>query len=67
MDERIVELETRLAFQEQSIQTLNETVIEQARQIERLSGELEALKQRMRAIAPSIIATEAEETPPPHY
>jgi SlyX protein len=67
MHERLAELETRLAFQEQTIQELNEVVTRQQAEIDRLSQGYETLKLQLLELAPSLVADRAEETPPPHY
>ncbi|MEJ2396658.1 MAG: SlyX family protein [Candidatus Thiodiazotropha sp.] len=67
MEERIVELETRLAFQEDAIYHLNQTVSEQQHQIDALTEVLEILKQRLRSLSPSPLGSEGPEPPPPHY
>lgn len=66
-DSRVVELETRLAFQEHTLQALNDVVIRQQQQIEMLVREIQALKDRMRAAAPSPVGPLEDEKPPPHY
>jgi len=67
MESRLTELESRVAFQEHSIQELNDVIIEQQKTIERLLLEVQSLKNHVKTLSPSIIATQAEETPPPHY
>jgi len=67
MEERIVELETRLAFQEDAIHHLNETVAAQQRRIDSLSGMLEVLSQRLQQFSTSPLHGNEEEPPPPHY
>ena len=67
MEHRIDELESRVAFQEHTINELNEALIQQQRQIDTLTLELQTLKDRFKAMAPSNIRPVAEETPPPHY
>jgi SlyX protein len=67
MHERLTELETRVAFQEQTIQELNEVVTRQQAEIDRLSQGYETLKLQLLELAPSLVADPAEETPPPHY
>ncbi len=64
---RVVELESRVAFQDQTMQELNETIIHQQREIDRLTRELETLRERLRGLAPSPVVSPDEETPPPHY
>jgi len=67
MEARIVELETRLAFQEDSIHHLNETVAAQQRRIDSLTEIVELLTQRLQQIAASPLHGDGEEPPPPHY
>lgn len=67
MEARIVELETRLAFQEETIQRLSETLASQQRSIDDLTRSLEFLRQRLQALSPSPLQGDAEEPPPPHY
>lgn len=67
MHERLVELETKVAFQEQTIQELNESIVRQQKDLALLSEQLRQLSERVKAIAPSPLAPESEETPPPHY
>lgn len=64
---RLVELETKVAFQEQTIETLNGVVTELRDEIDRLIREVEALKVQLRTVAPSLVADRSEEKPPPHY
>ena len=67
MNERLTELEMRVAFQEKTIQDLNEVVTDQQRQIDRLTQGLEAIKSRLAGLAPSMVIPQDEEKPPPHY
>lgn len=65
--ERIVEAETRLAFQEHTLQALNDVVTRQQQQIEVLFREVNTLKDRLRAATPSLVGPLEDEKPPPHY
>jgi SlyX protein len=67
MEERVVELETRLAFQEDAIHHLNQTVAEQQRHIDALLETVEQLKQRLQSLSPSPLEGDQPEPPPPHY
>ena len=74
-ESRLVELETRLAFQEHTLQALqehtlqalNDVVTRQQQQINALAREIEALKDRLRAAVPSPVGPLEDEKPPPHY
>lgn len=65
--ERIDHLESRLAFQDHTIEQLNLELTQQQRQLEKLRLQLDLLVNRMREMQTSQIASQAEETPPPHY
>jgi SlyX protein len=63
--ERLVEVETRIAFQERSIAKLQEAVLEQQRQIDRLTRLCESLKRQLSG--PGVALDPRDEPPPPHY
>jgi len=63
---RIVELETRQAFQDDTIQALNDVVVEQGRVIERLQLQAAELIKRHEEMVGQY-GSEGEEAPPPHY
>lgn len=67
MDDRLIELENRIAFQDHTLQELNEVIVRQQREIDDLRRELEALRAQFQALAPALVASRSEETPPPHY
>jgi SlyX protein len=62
---RLEALETRLAFQDQTIEDLNATITEQWRVIDALTRRLTVLEEQVRA--GSYIADPRTEPPPPHY
>ena len=65
-ESRLIELESRQAFQDDTLQALNDFVAQQQRQIERLQLQLEALAQRQQAMSVQFDSLE-DEAPPPHY
>ena len=67
MEERVTELESRVAFQDDTIQKLNDVIIEQQHQIDQLSAQMAAVKEQIQALVPELIADQSQETPPPHY
>lgn len=67
LEARVVELETRLAFQDNTLQTLNDVVTRQQQQIEALVREIQTLKDRLRAAIPCPVGPLEDEKPPPHY
>jgi len=50
MTERIVELETRLAFQDDTIEELNEVLVSQQRQLDRLEKDFKVIQKRLKQI-----------------
>ncbi|MCH1920302.1 SlyX family protein [Shewanella sp. A3A] len=67
ISQRIEELETKLAFQEATIEELNGEVIALNRVVAEQQYQLQLIVTKLKAIEPSNMATQAEETPPPHY
>ena len=65
IDQRVGELESRLAFQDDTIDQLNGVVREQWATIDRLSRRVELLEQRLEEIENREPAVPA--APPPHY
>ncbi|MCI7717700.1 SlyX family protein [[Pasteurella] aerogenes] len=67
LEHRLAELETKIAFQEKNLEDLNQALIEQQFIIEKLQLQIRYLANKFKDIQPSNIASQAEETPPPHY
>ncbi len=67
LEPRIAELEMKLTFQETIIEELNQALIEQQFLIDKMQVQLRYLVNKLKDVHPSNIATQAEETPPPHY
>jgi SlyX protein len=66
LEKRLEELETKLAFAEDLIETLNQTVIRQQRQMDSLQEQLRLLHREIRDSRPEGSASLREEIPP-HY
>jgi len=67
MDERITEVEIRLTHIEDTLDVLNQAIIDQHKLIDQLQLQISILEKKLKAAATSNIAHESEETPPPHY
>ena len=63
--ERLVNIESALAHVEQLTESLNETVVEQAKSIRRLTLQMDQLTDRM--AAEDMKAAKDNITKPPHY
>ncbi|MDF2077377.1 SlyX family protein [Ectopseudomonas mendocina] len=66
LEARIMELESRLAFQDDTIQALSDELLEQNRRIERLQLQLTSLARRQEELN-GLAAIAEDEAPPPHY
>jgi SlyX protein len=65
LSDRIDVLETRLTFQDETIETLNKTITAQWQQIDALTRQLAELSERLREAESN--APGAANEPPPHY
>lgn len=63
-DERFMTIEMTLANHEKMLDELNQVIIEQGRQIERLSKQNQYL---LNLVEAEMVKPQSEETPPPHY
>ena len=66
MEERLNELEAKLAFAEDLIETLNQTVIRQQGQIDLIQQQLRLLHQQLQDALPDDAGSLRDEIPP-HY
>ncbi len=66
-NQAIEELQTKLAFQEHTIDALNDALSSQQRQLEKMEFQLKHVIDKVKGMEPSNIAKMSEETPPPHY
>ncbi len=66
LDERVMELESRLAFQDDTIQALNDVLVAQRRELDRLQQQMSAMLKRQEELG-NQFETFEEDVPPPHY
>jgi len=66
LDDRVMELESRLAFQDDTIQALNDVLVTQQRSLDRMELQMAALIKRQEEMGGQFDTLE-EEAPPPHY
>ncbi|MBM7071308.1 SlyX family protein [Shewanella sp. 202IG2-18] len=67
LQKQVDDLETKLSFQELTIEELNQELIRLNDIVAAQQHKLQLLIQKITAIEPSNIASQSEETPPPHY
>ena len=67
-EERLVNIETKIAFQEKTIKDLNDVLYEQHQEIERLGAICNALMKRIKEISEFALGIDAPANEkPPHY
>ena len=67
MENKIVDLQSKLAFQDETINELNEVITDQQNQLDQLREEIRLLGLRIASVAESSSVSEEKEPPPPHY
>ncbi|WP_323160700.1 SlyX family protein [Pseudomonas fluorescens] len=66
LEQRVNDLESRLAFQDDTIQALNDVLVTQQNVVERLQLQMAALLKRQEEMVGQFGSFE-EDAPPPHY
>ena len=64
VDERIMELEIKVAYQEDLLDKLNQVIVELRQQLDGLESDIKHLRQQTLA---GVEPTGAADEPPPHY
>jgi SlyX protein len=67
LERRLVELETRLAFQEHALAELSEALADARAEGNRNAGMIGHLLSDLRKVRTELYADPGEEPPPPHY
>ncbi|MFN3579846.1 MAG: SlyX family protein [Pseudomonas sp.] len=67
LEDRVADLEMRLVFQDDSLQSLGELVTAQQLEIEKLRRMLEVLARRQAEMAAAMPGEATDDEPPPHY
>ncbi len=67
LEQRIEDLEMKLAFQDDTIESLNQQVIRLNDLLAEQQEKLRLLTSKLAQVEPNNIASQSEETPPPHY
>ena len=67
MENKIIDLESKLAFQDETISELNEVITDQQNQLDQLREEIRLVNLRIASVAEASNTSEEKEPPPPHY
>lgn len=67
LDQRIERLEIRVTYQDDTIETLNQAITAQWREIDRLTRLLARVEERLREAESRPAGPPQSEPPPPHY
>lgn len=67
-EERLIDLETRLSYQDETLRVLSDTVARQQKQIDQLESLTRQLLDRVRTLAdPGVFKGSPADEVPPHY
>ena len=67
-EDRLIEIETKIAFHEKTIKDLNDVLYEQQKEVKRLADICDALTKRVREFSAFTSEIEAQaNVKPPHY
>ena len=67
LEQRLIELETRLAFQEHALGELSEALADACAEGSRTAELMRSMLSDLRKVRTELYADAAEEPPPPHY
>lgn len=67
LERRVEDLEMKLAFQESTIEELDQQVIKLNDLMAAQQQQLRILLTKLQSVEPSNMASQSEEAPPPHY
>ncbi len=67
IEEQLIDLQTRVAFQDDTIQALNDALSHQQLELERLTRMVKINNEQIKQLAPDPSENQADEPPPPHY
>ncbi|MCZ4296346.1 MULTISPECIES: SlyX family protein [Vibrio] len=67
LESRVNDLECQLAFQEQTIEELNDALSQQQLLITKMQDQMKYVVGKVKNIDSSNLADPSQETPPPHY
>ncbi len=66
-EERLVDIETKVAYQEDTVQALNDALCQQQRMIDQLEAKVKLLSEKMGELAETVPGDKDKHEVPPHY
>jgi SlyX protein len=66
-DENLVDLQIRLTHQEAAIEALTESNIALEKRMLAMEKQLQDIRSMLKEVMPSMVVSQDQETPPPHY
>ena len=66
-EDRITELESRIAFQEDALDKMSEEMAHQEKQIQMLTQMVKILNRNLESLRSDPLSSSENEPPPPHY
>ena len=67
LEARITELETKVAYQDETIDILNDELKQHQVALAKMTRQIELVGEKLKEMKPSSVVSEEHETPPPHY
>ncbi|MBI3903343.1 MAG: SlyX family protein [Nitrosomonadales bacterium] len=67
IEQRLINIETKITYQEDLVEELNKTVYQQQKKLERLEATCEALARHIASLADSVSESKSVNERPPHY
>ncbi|CAM3782500.1 hypothetical protein VA7868_04409 [Vibrio aerogenes CECT 7868] len=67
LEKRINDLECQIAFQENTIEALNDALSQQQKVITEMQLQMKYVVNKVKTMSEPNLASQSEETPPPHY
>lgn len=67
IEDRLVEIEAKITYQEDLVQELNKLVYQQQKKLDRLEAVCESLINHIRDLSEAVAETGAAHEKPPHY
>ena len=67
LEARINELETKIAYQDETIDILNDELKQHQITLAKMARQIELVGEKLKEMKPSSVVSQELETPPPHY